>query len=121
MSGKIFRQSFFKDRVILRLVFVYFVLFVIALIVIFINLEARNDKVPVRYSNFAVGFFDRENWTAQYVFPVFASVVFFVNAYLTTKLHAMQKEYSYAWMSLSIILMIFTILVSQAIIGFSIT
>jgi hypothetical protein len=91
------------------------------MIVIFINLEARNDKVPVRYSNYAVGFYDREAWTAQYIFPVFASLVFIVNTYLATKLHAMRKQYSYVWMGLSIILMVFTILISQAIIGFSIS
>lgn len=121
MIGKFFSQSFFKDRAVLRLALAFLVLFVIALVVAFINLEARNDKVPVRYSNYAVGFYDRESWTTQYIFPVFAALAFVVNLYLATKLHAMRKEYSYIWMGLSIILMIFTILISQAIIGFSIS
>ena len=121
MLGNFFRQTFFKDKVILRLAAVYVVLFAICLIVVFINLESRNDKVPVRYSNYAVGLYDRESWTSLYVFPVFAALTFFVNTYLATKLHAMHKIYSYAWMGLAIIMMIFTALISQAIIGFSVS
>lgn len=119
MIVKFFTQSFFKDRAALWLTAVLTALLLVNLVVVFASLEGGFDLVPVSYSNYAVGLYERASWRALYAFPLFAACIYVMNLYISTKLHAMRSEYSYIFMGLSIVIIIFNIFVSQALIGLS--
>ena len=112
------KQSIFKDRTALWLIILGFGLVLAGLLYMAININQRDFKVPVRYSSYyKIGVTNRGEWYTLYVLPIFAAVTFAVNMVLATRIHGLQRGLALALLSLTLVILVFSLLVIRALLG----
>jgi len=112
------KQSLFQDRRAIWLLVIGLILLVLEILYTVVNITHRELKVPVRYS----GYYDANliqsgEWYTLYVLPLFSTVVYTVNTILAMRIHILQKGAAVALLALSVVILIFALLVTRALLG----
>lgn len=111
-------QSFFRDGRAIWLLIAGFGLLLITILFSLLNIQSQEFKVPVRYSGYFEGnLSDRDEWFTLYALPLFAAITFTINTILSVKIHRMRPELAQALLGLNLVVAIFTLLVTRALLG----
>lgn len=82
-----------------------------------LNVKSQEIKVPVRYSGYDASLSDKGNWFSLLSLLIFGIVMFVVNIAISIKVYRLRKTISIWMLSLNIVIMIFLILVSRALLN----
>lgn len=82
-----------------------------------VSVKSQEIKVPVRYSGYDASLSDKGHWFSLLSLLIFGIVVFVVNIAISIKVYKLRKTISIWMLTLNIIIMVFLILVSRALLN----
>ncbi|MGD8374070.1 MAG: hypothetical protein PVI21_04410 [Candidatus Woesebacteria bacterium] len=108
---------FFRDRLAMLLMAGFF-LSVLALITMtFFSVHISDVQLPNRYSDYGFTNLYRGKWYSLTLFALFGLVIFSINGYLSVKLREERRALSLSILSVSLVIMTFTIVIAAKVFG----
>ncbi len=117
MIKKFFSQPFFKDSQVIVLLVVGFLLLLIHTADFTLNVQSQEIKVPIRYSGYNESLSDKGHWLSLFVLVVFGIAMFVINSVIAIKVYRLRRSLAVALLLLNIVIMVFLILVSRALLN----
>jgi hypothetical protein len=117
MIKNFFSQPFFHDPKATALAITGLLLLVVHTIYFTINVQSQEIKVPVRFSGYDASLSDKGHWFSLLSLLIFGIVAYVVNIAISIKIYKLRKTISIWMLTLNIIIMVFLILVSRALLN----
>ena len=117
MFKKLFSQPFFRDGKTNALLVVGGFLLLVHIVNFMISIQTQDIKVPIRYTGYNPSLGDTGQWSSLFVLVVFGVAAYGINSALSIKVFKLKKALSVVLLSLNIVIMIFLILVSRALLN----
>jgi hypothetical protein len=117
MFKKFFSQPIFKDSRAIILMVASFLLVIVHAINFALSVSPQEIKIPIRYSGYDKSLSDKGNWTALLSLVVFGILIFIINTAISIKVYHLRRTLAVAVLSMSVIIMVFLIFVSHALLN----
>lgn len=117
MFKKFFSQPLFKDPKATILLVAGLLLVLIHTLDFSLNIRSREIKVPVRYSGYNESLSDKGHWITLFILVVFGVATLVVNTAISIRVYRLRKPLAITLLSLNIVVMVFLILVSRALLN----
>lgn len=106
-----------KDRLMLGLLGLTFVIVVTVVLVTLIRLNASDVQIPIRFSDYGTANIYRNQWFALYIFPIFALLVTALNAYVSTKIYTLDRLISLSFLGVTAFILTVCLVVTNSILN----
>jgi len=114
---KLIYKELFQDRALVSLIGAGTVLAVVAVIRVLLGIQHYDIDIPVRYTQFGgVDSYISGDWYTHYEFVAFAVLTLLANSYLALRIYRHRRWISISILSLQIVILIFLLVISGAII-----
>lgn len=115
VTKKEFRH-FFRDRAAVWLLICCLLLVVANVVNVILKVRGSDLQVPTRYTQYSFTL-NRGNWTVLYELGLFSIVAFAINVILAMKVRQLRRLYAIAILGLTLIVLLVSFLVSNALVG----
>ncbi len=117
MIKKFFAQPFFKDSKATMLAATGLLLLVVHTLDFTMNVKSQEIKVPVRFSGYDASLSDKGHWFSLLSLLLFGIIMYIINVAISIKAYRLKKTISIWMLTLNIVIMVFLILVSRALLN----
>lgn len=117
MLKKFFAQPFFQDSKAIALSVIGLLLLAVHTLYFTFSVKSQEIKVPVRYSGYDASLSDKGHWFSLLSLLLFGILAFVVNIAISIKVYKLRKTISIWMLTLNIIIMVFLVLVSRALLN----
>lgn len=104
--------QFYKDRLMVSMLGVFFVGMLALLIMTSLNIKVTDVQIPIRYSGYGLTNFYRDKWYSLAAFGLFGVVIFTINGFIIIKLRSIRRELALGLLYLSLFVMLIGVIVS---------
>lgn len=119
MPKKLFSREYFQDRQLLLLSSIALTAMVAIVVRVLVSVKPYDYKVAVGYTQYGADSLSLGEWYALYETAIFAFITTVIVLLLSTRVYTVDKYLSYGIVALQLIVLMFTLVVSNALIGAS--
>lgn len=117
MLKKFFAQPLFKDSKAILLLVAGLLLAFVHTVDFSLNIRSNDLKVPIRYSGYNQSLSDTGQWFSLLTLMVFGISVLIINTAISFRVYHLKKALAITLLGLNIVIMIFLIFVSRALLN----
>lgn len=117
MIDKIFPKEYFSERRLLALSGVTLLTMLLTITRILIEVRQYDRKVTVGYTQYGADTFQLGEWVTLYEPAVFAFITTIAALLISFRLFKIDRNYSYLVLALQLIVLVFTFIVSGALLS----